>query len=657
MKKLFLPFVLVIVLVTVYLSGCSLYQNKKFELKSGDTLPSSVGFFNASKGAESKTGDVKTKHKVVFYLDSTNDECIRRLDCISKMIDLIGCEGIQFLIVWEDTIPSEMIKEAGIDQSYNYSLKGKVSLSESKPTAYLTDENNKIMMVTGYSYISLINKIIELGGKKDISNKAADMILKNVSKSGGFSREDNEKTLLMFLTSSCRRCKEYDEIVRKNIDSMQKKIKIITVRPDFDEKQDYDKYFEIDPQQIYFNIFAWSRDVGANDRKYPMFYILNSDNSIERLFTDANEAVSYILGLERKANRNTYDKVSAVYFYSPTCASCAGVSDFLDRFSKSHKNFELKKLDISDLRNKSLLDKYSEAYKVSLEDEGIVPVVFVRDKYFPDEESIRNNLETVIKNPGAKTLEIDSSLENHEKDLSRFEGFRAAGIFLAGVVNGVNPCSMSMLLFFLSLLTVKNIKILKIGFSFIIGKFLAYVLFGTILFKFLSAINFSFLNLFMKVLLAIVLLILIIMNIQDFFAAKGEKYEKIRMQLPKGFRRINHKIIKKTSEFSNSNIILFISFILGIIISIGEFLCTGQIYLATIITIFQTYSQLSFQALGYLILYNFALILPLLILTLLVYKGKEVFEVSEVIRERLHLIKMINALILIVFGVIIFLFL
>ncbi len=101
----------------------------------------------------------------------------------------------------------------------------------------------------------------------------------------------------MFMSSGCRTCKEGEDIVRKNIDSMQKKINVITVRPDFDIKQDYDKHFEIDPQQIYFNIFAYAQDVEARYRKYPMFVIINSDNSIERLFTDVNEAVKYALGL------------------------------------------------------------------------------------------------------------------------------------------------------------------------------------------------------------------------------------------------------------------------------------------------------------------------------------------------------------------------
>lgn len=296
MKKYVFLSVLVIVALAVVLTGCYFYLNNRLELKSGDIMPSSIKFFDASGGANT-IDDVKSKYKVVFYLDSTNDDCMKRLDCISKTVNLMSLKGISYVVVFEDRIPVEKIKEAGIDSSYNYSLEGKVSLSESKPTAFLADENNKIMMVTGYSYVSLINKIIELGGKKDLSVKAGEMILKNASKSNAFHKEYNGKTLLMFMSSGCRKCKEDEDIVRKNIDSMQKKINVITVRPDFDIKQDYDKYYEMDPQQIYFNIFAYSQGGEVSRRKYPMFVIINSDNSIEKLFTDVDEAVKYTLGL------------------------------------------------------------------------------------------------------------------------------------------------------------------------------------------------------------------------------------------------------------------------------------------------------------------------------------------------------------------------
>ncbi|RCX14842.1 cytochrome c biogenesis protein CcdA [Anaerobacterium chartisolvens] len=351
------------------------------------------------------------------------------------------------------------------------------------------------------------------------------------------------------------------------------------------------------------------------------------------------------------------DKIVAVYFYSPTCASCDGVSELLEKYGEMHENLELRKYDISDLRNKSLMNDYIQAYGVPEEDDGIIPIIFIGDKYFADVETIRRGLETEITSPTAKTLEIQSSgAGGYQKELERFKGLKWASVLFAGLVNGINPCSMSMLLFFLSLLTVKRVKILKIGVCFALGKFLMYLLLGTALFRFLSFFNFAALSGVIKALLAVTLVILIIMNMQDFLAAKAERYGSIKLQLPERLRKFNHGIIKRVSGFSRLDSALFISFFLGAAISLGEFLCTGQIYLAVIITIFQTAPDLGSQALSYLIIYNLGLILPLLILTLAVYKGREVFDVSDAIRERLHIIKIINILLLFVLGVIIFLF-
>jgi hypothetical protein len=299
MKKVQMLYaVLVIAAFILILTACYLYQNNKFlfnkaELSAGDVIPSGIKLYNIS-GEVNRISDVKSRYKVVFYLDSTNDDCMKRLDCIFKMMSLLSFEDIRYELIWEDRIPEKNVREAGIETSCNFSLAGKVSLSESKPTAYLLDENNKIIMITGYSYISLINKIIELGGKRNFSTKAEEMILKNVSKSQGFLPGGNGKTLLMFMSSSCRLCREGEEIVRQNTDSMQKKINVITIRPDFGVKQDFDRYFEIDPQQIYFNIFCYSQKIAAENRKYPMFMIINRDYTVEKLFTDVNEAVKYV---------------------------------------------------------------------------------------------------------------------------------------------------------------------------------------------------------------------------------------------------------------------------------------------------------------------------------------------------------------------------
>ncbi|WP_024831737.1 hypothetical protein [Ruminiclostridium josui] len=296
MKKYVIPAALAIVVLIVILTASCSDRRKNLELLSGDVIPSKAKLIRVS-GESHNISDVKSKYKVIFYLDSTNEDCMKRLDCISKTINLLSCKDVSYLIVWEDKIPVEEIKKAGIDEDYNYSLKSKVILSESKPNAFLVDENSKIAMVTGYSYISLINEIINLNGKTDLSAKAGKMIVNNVSKSGDFSGNSNEKTLLMFMSSGCKSCRVSEDIISKNMDSMSKKINLITVRSDFDTRQSYDKNFEIDPQQIYFNIFCQEQDIQASDRKYPMFLIINKEYSVEKFFTDANEVVKYILGL------------------------------------------------------------------------------------------------------------------------------------------------------------------------------------------------------------------------------------------------------------------------------------------------------------------------------------------------------------------------
>lgn len=300
------------------------------------------------------------------------------------------------------------------------------------------------------------------------------------------------------------------------------------------------------------------------------------------------------------------------------------------------------------------MNKYNKAFKVKEEDEGIVPVVFIRNTYFKGEKAIRDNLESqIIKKNGLSTVEIQDTTENHDEDIRQFMNLKTLSVFFAGMVNGINPCSMSMLLFFLSLIMIRKVSIMKIGIAFCTGKFLAYLFLGTIFFDLLSKLNMEWFNSGIKYFMLIIIFILIVLNLQDFFAAKNEKYNKIKVQLPITFRKFNHNLIKKLTKVENLKLIMLISLTLGMLISFGEFLCTGQMYLATIVTILHTDKVLNLQAFIFLILYDIAFIIPLLILTCIIYKGKEIFVISEIIRGKLHFIKIINACIFLVFGIVV----
>lgn len=349
------------------------------------------------------------------------------------------------------------------------------------------------------------------------------------------------------------------------------------------------------------------------------------------------------------------EKVNVVYFYSPTCASCQKLDGFLSEIKKRRSDMLLIKHDISVLRYGSLKDKYCEAYKVNEKDEGIVPIIFVRDKYFTSEDEIVSHLESEItRTEGGDTMLIDVTGGNHDKDTQRFSGFSIISVAAAGTVNGLNPCSLSMLLFFLSILALKNKKILAAGIAFCTGKYIGFFLLGTVFFSLLSRIEFTIMVFVAKTAALTIITILVIMNIRDFFAAKNEKYDLIRLQLPKRIRKFNHNFLKMVSAVSDVKSIFILHFLVGIVISAGEFLCTGQIYLATIVTILQSNTELNSKALIYFLAYDLGFVFPPLVLTYLIFKGKEVFDLSGFIRERIPIIKLLSAILLFVLGMLIF---
>jgi cytochrome c biogenesis protein CcdA len=107
------------------------------------------------------------------------------------------------------------------------------------------------------------------------------------------------------------------------------------------------------------------------------------------------------------------------------------------------------------------------------------------------------------------------------------------------------------------------------------------------------------------------------------------------------------------SKVENNKLLIPLCFALGVFISVGEFLCTGQIYLATIIFVFKNSEAFNLEAVSYFLIYGIAFVIPLIAITLLIHRGKEVFDVSEIVRDKLHIIKLVNALIFLIFAIIV----
>jgi cytochrome c biogenesis protein CcdA len=199
-------------------------------------------------------------------------------------------------------------------------------------------------------------------------------------------------------------------------------------------------------------------------------------------------------------------------------------------------------------------------------------------------------------------------------------------VFLAGLVDGVNPCAFATMLFFISWIALRGgsrKRMLLAGSGFIAGIFFAYLLIGFGLFSFFRAAgDMLVIRQLMRWLFFLLALAFALLSLRDALVfRKTGKPASIILQLPPGLKKRIHSIIRH-SEGSGTRhgLFLFPALLLtGIAVAFLELACTGQIYFPAIAYMVQ--SGEGHRPLFWLLLYNGAFILPLLLLFVLAIAG------------------------------------
>jgi len=337
-----------------------------------------------------------------------------------------------------------------------------------------------------------------------------------------------------------------------------------------------------------------------------------------------------------------------VMFVTAACTPCISAETFTDTLSAQYPldsggftKVDKRIIDISVQDGAAAAQRFFEAYGVPQGDRH-TPILFYTSGYMVGDNVIKQNLEMLIRSGALQNFQ--------EPQVKPDVSLSFPLIFGAGLIGGVNPCSVSMVLLLLSLLASRRDQIVHAGISYMIGKLITYLFLGLVLFKALQALNSGAFRVvagaakWVAVLLAAGLFAL---NIADFFNARREKYGNIRVQLPGRLRAFNNGLIKKTAA-CGAHFLIPLVFILGVIVSAGEFLCTGQVYLAAILYVLRSGGNAAVPA---FLTYVTAMIIPMGILVFLCAKGKRVLEMSEFARKNLPAIKLANAVLFLAFAV------
>lgn len=311
--------------------------------------------------------------------------------------------------------------------------------------------------------------------------------------------------------------------------------------------------------------------------------------------------------------------------------------------------------DIADIENYKLMLSLEE--KTGLKLENVLPVFYFQGYFLNGTGQVRENLEKLI----AKGLKqpLSGKIEAAAVDLvARFKDFRPLAITSAGLLDGINPCAFTVIVFFISFLALQGYKrkeLIAIGLSFILAVFLTYLLIGLGLFGFLYRLKtFWGVTRVINISIGILSIILGVFCVWDFFKFKRTKNtEGLILQLPASVKKQIHSVIGmhyRRHKQGHIARLMLSALVTGFLVSILEAVCTGQVYLPTITFVLKT-APLKLQALGYLLLYNLMFIIPLLVIFLFALLGVTSGEFSRILKKHLLTIKVLMALLFFSLGI------
>ncbi len=284
-------------------------------------------------------------------------------------------------------------------------------------------------------------------------------------------------------------------------------------------------------------------------------------------------------------------------------------------------------------------------------------VVVLNDKILQGVSEIRENIDRIIQE---QILYQSGSVKEGNTIVNRLKQFTLPAIIAAGLLDGINPCAFTVIVFFISFLTMAGYRkreMFHVGNAFIFAVFLTYLLIGMGLFSaFYELKIYSALAAVLKWVLIAIVFLLAILNLYDFIIYKLKKTSSsVVLKLP---QRIKFMIQKTIGYGYRKDAVLplgrkgvlkliFIAYAVGFIVSVLESVCTGQVYFPTVAFITQLPGIIRVKAFGYLILYNLMFVIPLFVIFLLGLYGVGSDKFAQFLKKHIGKIKLLTAVLFI----------
>jgi len=328
------------------------------------------------------------------------------------------------------------------------------------------------------------------------------------------------------------------------------------------------------------------------------------------------------------------EEVVLYEFSKEGCPYCDALDHFLKGIEDDYPNLVIKKYDIQESDNVELLLKMSKAFD---EEVSGVPVVFINNKII---EGFNNQKKEIIEEEIQKCSleECEDPIDKIDSVINIEQKITIPVLISAAAVDAINPCAFAVLVLLLGTILVsgKRKRALLAGLAFIIAIFISYFLIGVGLY---SAIGVSGITNTFYIIVALLAILIGLFNLKDYLW-----YGKwFIMEVPLSWRPKMKKLIRNVTSIPGA-------FLIGFIISLFLLPCTSGPYIVILGLLAKVATRNT--ALLLLLLYNFVFILPMLIITLLIYFGFTTTEKAEEWRKKkLKVLHLIAGIVILLLGI------
>lgn len=348
----------------------------------------------------------------------------------------------------------------------------------------------------------------------------------------------------------------------------------------------------------------------------------------------------------------TQAPIWAAYFYQVGCQECSRAEADIRYIRQRYPQLIVEEFNIYE---QAALAQWL-AERVGRSDLH-TPALFIgNDALIGEQEITPQNLQALMEKYAATGAEKVWADFNPEAGLTGLvERFRALGpltVVLAGLVDGLNPCAFATLIFFIAYLAAggyKGRQVLAVGGAFTGGVFLAYLTVGLGFYRVLDLLGsrLTVAGRWLYGLTALLCLVLAGLSFRDYWKARQGRIEEMSLQLPDRLKKQARAVVRRGQRISAY---ILGAFVTGLVISLLELACTGQLYLPTIIFVLSVPAMRA-RAVTYLVLYNLAFIVPLGVVFALTYFGTTSMQLGLFLQKRTATVKLGTALVFLALAV------